>query len=168
EDVFPGRRLEDDSRLRPDSEHRRAVLGCDRAAPRSRPGVDDRPGGRIDLVVSEREGRAAAEDGRHLLVVVALVMLLDHPLPGIAGVRVGAEGGDPESPPDRPEDEGALRVADRQLLELVEVDDLVTITHESSRSSSSTTGSISSTPSTRSSRLTFPAQRLNASSRLPS
>src|SRR5205823_12131975 len=115
----------------------------------------------------ERAGRAAAEDDVHLLLVVALEVLFDHPLSCVAGVRIGAVGGDPEPPADGPEDEGAVRIRDRQLLELVDVHHLVPA-HDSSRSSSSTTGSISSTPSTRSSRLTLPAQRLKASSRSPS
>ena len=96
-------------------------------APRFVPGSDedDCAGGRVDLVVAERERRAAADDDVHLLVVVALEVLFDHPFPGVAGVRIGAEGGDPEPPADGPEDEGAVRIRDRQLLQLVDVHHLV-------------------------------------------
>src|SRR5438094_9229822 len=127
---------------------------------------DDCAGGRVDLVVAERERRAAADDDVHLLVVVALGVLLDHPLAGVARVRVRAEGRDPEAAAHRPPDE--LAVVDRELLELVDVRDLVAVAHESSRNSSRTTGSTSATPPTRSSRLTLPAHRLNASSSSPS
>src|SRR5215212_6169560 len=168
EDVFPERLLEDDARFCSHRKHRRAVLGRDRAALRVWPHEDDRPGGRIDLLVTEREHGAAAQDDVHPLVVVALGVLLDHPPAGVPGVRVRAEGRDSEAASDGPPDELAVGVLDRQLLELVDVRDVVALAHESSLSSSRTTGSISATPSTRSSRLTLPAQRLNASSSSPS
>ena len=58
------------ARLRADREH--AVSSSAAIAPRRVPGrdEDDRPRGRVDLVVAERERRAAAQDDVHLLVAV--------------------------------------------------------------------------------------------------
>ena len=130
EDVLPGGGLEDLARLGSDREHRGVVLRGDRAALRSRPREDDRPRGRVDLVVAERERRASAEDDVHLLVAVLLGVLLDDALtrPGRVGVR--PERADPEAPSHRPPDELAL--VDRQLLQLVHVRDLVSFTHSAS------------------------------------
>src|SRR6266516_1212647 len=101
-------------------------------------------------------------------VNVPLVVLLDHPLARPGRVRVRAERTDPEPAPHRPPDE--LPLVDRQLLELVDVRDLVTLAHLAlaSLSDSSTTGSILSTPSNRSSRFSPPVQRRMASANSPS
>jgi hypothetical protein len=92
-------------------------------------------------------------------------MLLDDEVAvGRAVIGVDAEGVDPERVPDRLPLE--LPAFERgKWLDLVDVDPLQEVI---SRSSSSTTGSISSMPSTRSSRFQLPAHWLNASSRSPS
>jgi hypothetical protein len=82
------------------------------------------------------------------------VLLDDEVAVGRAVVRVDAEGVDPERVPDGlPLELPVLEC--RQCLDLVDVDPLQEVI---SRSSSSTTGSISSMPSTRSSRFQLPAQ----------
>src|SRR2546423_557325 len=68
EGALPGRRLEDDTGLRSDRQDCGSVLGGDRAAPRSRTDEDDCPGLGLELVVTEREPRTAAEDDVHLFV----------------------------------------------------------------------------------------------------
>ena len=115
-------------RRRPASRRRRART-C-RPPPRSRRGAcpgrtkTSVPGAGVELVVAERERRAAAQHDVHLLVAVALGVLLDHALSRLLGaVGVRAEGADPEAAAHRPPDE--LAAVDGHRVELVDVRDLV-------------------------------------------
>jgi hypothetical protein len=130
--------------------------------------VDERTGRGVDLVVAEDERRAAACDEVELLVAVLLVVLLDYALGALlGGIRVRAEGCDPQPPPDGPPEQALF--VDREAVEVVEVDDFVRLfVQVRLLNASRTTGSISSTPSTRSSRFSFPVQRVNVSSSSPS
>ena len=120
EDVLPRRGLEDDARLRADREHGRVVLCGDRAALRPGPREDERARRRVDLVVAEREGRAAAEDDVHLLVAVLLVVLLDDALARPLAVYAFVPNAlIPNCRRIGPPDELAAGF-DRQLLELVD------------------------------------------------
>jgi hypothetical protein len=156
------------SGLGADREDRRVRLGRDRAALRSGLRVDERAGRRVDLVVPEDERRASAYDEVQLLVSVFLVVLLDDALVSLLGrIGVRAEGGDSEPAPDRPPEEAL--VVDRKAVELVEVCDFVCpFAQVLLLSASRTTGSICSTPSTRSSRFSFPVHWTNACSSSPS
>src|SRR5262249_50657225 len=129
---------------------------------------DERAGGSVDLLVAEDERRAAARDEVQLLVAVLLVVLLDDALRALLpGVRVCPEGSDAEPPAHRAP--GEALVVDLDPVELVEVAPFVRLLpHVRPRSASSTTGSISEMPSTRSSRFSLPVQRVNDSSSSPS
>src|SRR5262249_32928813 len=99
-----------------------------------------------------------------LLVPVGLFgVLLDDPVADLLGrVRVDPERPDAKPPADRPPLEP---VGDWKAVQLVQG------RHgggHRARSSSSTTGSIRSTPSTRASRFSCPAQRSSASASPPS
>jgi hypothetical protein len=148
-------------------EHGRAVLSRERCAPCA--GVadeDHRPRGSVDLLAVDRERGPAGEDAVELLVPaherLRLGVLGDDRLSLVARVRVDPEAADVEVLADRA---SARAARQRVLFDLVQVRD--DEAHRV-RSSSSTTGSMRSTPSTRSSRFSFPAQALNASSRSPS
>ncbi len=85
-------------RLRADREHRRARLERDRRALHRRVGqVDDRAGGRVDLLAVEGERRVAGDHDVDLLVAEALLgVLLDH-LAADLGRRVRVRSRTPRS-----------------------------------------------------------------------
>src|SRR5438093_7489922 len=97
-----------------------------------------------------------------------LAVLLDDAVACLlGGVCVHTEGADVEVAPDRPPVQ--TLVVDGVGLQLVDSGDGVRLFgHVCLLSSSRTTGSIRFTPSTRSSRFSFPAQLKNASPRSPS
>ena len=115
--------------------------------------IDECAGGRVDLLAVDGERRVPGDDGVDLLVAeLRLGVLLDDLVAGVrGGIRVDPERGDTEClahrlPDERAEDGNAFELVERQAL------------HDTSRSASSTTGSITSVPSTRSSRFSTPAQ----------
>jgi hypothetical protein len=101
-------------------------------------------------------------------VAAPLEVLLDDTFVALlGGIDVGAEGADAEPAAQRAPEEALL--IDREAVELVDVDYLVGLVAQVRLlKASRTTGSICSTPSTRSSRFSFPVQRTNASSSSPS
>ena len=126
------------------------------------------PAGASTRLAVERERRVAADDDVQLLVPAGaaaglrLVVLLDDLVAdALARVGVDAERADAEPAPHRMPDEA---LGDRDRVELVDVGGFPAGAHRR-RSSSSTTGSIRSTPSTRSSRFSVPAHSTNARSR---
>ena len=121
--------------------------------------VDERSRGCIDLLAVDGERGVAADHHIDLFVSeLFLGVLLDDLVPGVRrGVCIDAEGGDAERlphglPGQRSEDGQAFEVVEAQCLHGVR-----------SRSASSTTGSISASPSTRSSRFATPAHAASES-----
>jgi hypothetical protein len=144
------------ARLRAERDDGGLRLGGERAALGSRLGVDERAGRCVDLLVAEGERRVAAGDEIELLVPVALVVLLDDALVALLRrVGVRPKGLDSELAANRPEQQAI--VVDREAVEIVDVRDFVCLLAQVLLlRASRTTGSIFSTPSTRSSRFSFP------------
>ena len=123
----------------------------------------ERAGRRVELLAGRREPRLAAQDEIELLMRIP-VLLDDEVALARAVVGVDPERVDVERMANGLPLE--LTVLERRYrFDLVDVDPLQEVI---SRRSSSTTGSISSRPSTRSSRFQLAAQRSNAGSRSPS
>ena len=156
EEVLPRRDVVR-ARLAADREHRRSRLLGARVPLHLRVAQeDDRARGHVRLLAVEHERRPAGDDDVELLVAERLLgVLLDDVLSGL-GRRVGAdpEGGDAEVLAQR---RPAQRPDRLHRLELGQARDLVSA-HPLLLSSRSTTGSISASPSTRSSRFAAPAQ----------
>ena len=156
EEVLPGRDLVR-AGLAADREHGRARLLGARVALHLRIAEeDDRAGRHVLLLAVEHERRPAGHDHVELLVAeLFLRVLLDDVLPGLARrVRADPEGGDAEVLAQRRPPQRADRL---HRLDLGQARDLVSA-HSLLLSSFRTTGSISSSPSTRSSRFAAPAQ----------
>jgi hypothetical protein len=168
EDLLPPRDLVRNARFGADGEDCGVGLGGDRSALRARLCVDEGAGRCVDLVVAEDESRAPAGHEVELLMAVLLVVFLDDALRALlGGVRVRAERCDPEPSPDRAPEQAL--VVDREPVELVQVRDFVCLLAQVRLlRASRTTGSICSTPSTRSSRFSFPDHWVNVSSSSPS
>ena len=161
EEVLPGRDLVL-AGLAAEREHRRACLLGARIPPYLRIAEEDgRARGHVDLVAVEHERRPAREHDVELLVAeTLLIVLLDDVLADLRRrVRVDPEGRDPEVLPDR---RPAQRAGAGQRLQAGHARDLVSA-HRLLLSSARTTGSISLSPSTRSSRFASPAQSASRS-----
>ena len=156
------------ARFGADREDGRARLRRDGAALRARLGVDKGARRRIDLVVAQNERRPSADDEVELVVAVLFAVLLDDALVALLGrVRVRAESRDSEPPPDGSPEQPL--VVDREAVELVQVRYFVCLLAQVLLlRASRTTGSICSTPSTRSSRFSFPVHWTNVSASSPS
>ena len=127
----------------------------------------ERAGRRVHLLAVDGEGRVPGDDDVELLlpaVPVQLVVLLDDDARRDGDVRVDAERADVEEVAN---EVPVVAMVRPQALDVRELGDCVGLAHRA-RSSSSTTGSTRRTPSTRSSRFSFPAQLVKASSRSPS
>ena len=166
EDLFPPGDLVRHTLFRAHGDDCRPRLGGDRPALCVGRRVDESAGRRVELFVTAGERRPPAGDEVELLMTVALEVLLDDPVAGLLSrVRVDAKRGDSEASAHRPPDEALSLDTDWKTIELVEVRDLVgLLRHVLLRSASRTTGSICSAPSTRSSRFSFPAHCVKASS----
>ena len=161
EEVLPCRHLVL-AGLAAEREHGRSrLLGAGEARDRRIAEEDGRAGGHVDLVAVEDERRAPGDDDVELLVAEPLlVVLLDDVLAGLRRrVGVDPERGDPEVLPER---RPAQRPRARQRLHVGQARNLVSA-HRLLLSSLSTTGSISASPSTRSSRFASPAQSASRS-----
>src|SRR5439155_13504016 len=93
---LPVGRLERLAARGPDREHLRSRVRRDRFPLLLGRDVDERAGGRIELLAADRERGAAGEDDVQLLVAAGLLVLGDDLLPRPAGPEVDAERLDPE------------------------------------------------------------------------